>query len=332
MSRKGFFGILALWLGVILALARPGEAQDKVKLGWVKATANIAAFVAPDFAKKHDLEIQSINFTTGVDIVTALGTGDIDIGLITPQHQVRAVDAKLNLVTILGNARGGTRLVISAKHKLPYGDWEGLKKLMADLKAKGTPFKIGSSRGSVNEAQGYLTFAARGMNLDRDAQVVNIPAPTIHHTALQRGEVDMIIGWEPWSSMAVMQLFGTTFYLPYDTEAGDINTNYMARKALNDSPDGKRKIQKFVKALVDASRYLQNDRKAEIAHAMKLLGISREVATFSLQNTWHDVGLAAPETIALAKLNAQLKWTQRDVSGEVRGWLDENYLKNYMGP
>src|SRR3954470_3151828 len=89
---KWLAGYLLLLLTLVFLSGFAAIAQDTrkdvgtLKLGWVKSTANLMAAVAPQLSEKHGLKVESINFNTAQDILTALIAGQVDVGLLTPVH------------------------------------------------------------------------------------------------------------------------------------------------------------------------------------------------------------------------------------------------------
>src|SRR5262245_11794149 len=114
LSRRALVGAGALGLGAtVLGLSRalPVSAQSagtikpvgSLTLGWVKSTANLMSFLAPELGEKHGLKVESANFNTAVDISTAMINGSVDVGLLTPIHLIRAIDTRVDFVQIAGN-------------------------------------------------------------------------------------------------------------------------------------------------------------------------------------------------------------------------------------
>src|SRR3954471_24234099 len=133
--------------GASFAGARPARSQSpgSVTLGWVKSTTNLAASISPEYATKHGLRVESANFNTAVDISTAMVSGDVHIGLLTPIHLLRAIETKLDFVQICGNSRVDSTIVAAKKLALGMQNWPALKELASQRK-----LRIASSRGSIN--------------------------------------------------------------------------------------------------------------------------------------------------------------------------------------
>lgn len=314
----GLLGMVALGTGISGA---PALAEtDTMTLGWVKSTANLAAFIAPEVGQKFELEVRSENFNNAVDIMTALVNGQLDVGLLTPIHLLRAIDNNLGLVQVSGNTRGNTGIVIAAKHGLAENDWEGLKRLTQQKK-----LRIASSRGSVNEALAVMEFDLHGVNIDKDLDLVNIPNFGQHPQALRSGEFDMIVTLEPLVALVVAQGVGTVFSRPYSSPAGDLNTNYVVRKDF--AAKNPKKVQKFVSTIVEAQRRLAGDQETNVKTGVRLTGLDAAIVERALSNNRYEVrnGLALMQK--LSRLAAQRGFIGRDVSKDLPNWVDDTFLK-----
>ena len=306
---------LALTAGVPRA-----RAAETVTFGWVKSTSNLLAPVCQQFAAGRGLTIESSNFNSSQDALTAMINGQLDIGLLTPIHLIRAVDSGVDVVQIAGNSRGGTGIVVSAKLGLKADDWAGMKALAATRK-----IRVASSRGSINEILAIAEFAKNGIDLMKQLDVTNIANFAQHPQALRSGEFDMIVTLEPLASMVVVDGTGVTFSHPYNTAAGDLNTCYVARReVVNGKPQA---VQAFVGCLADAAKLLGGDKAAELAAASKLTGLPADVLTLALGNTRYDLGNSLAQEIALARLGAELHYVGHDVSGDLPGHVVDTFIK-----
>ena len=305
-----------------LAAERSNAAEaagPTLALGWVKSTSNLLAPTAVGQAGRNGLVIKSANFNNAQDALTAMISGDLQIGLLTPIHLLRAIDGDLDFVQIAGNSRGGTGIVVGNKLGLAENDWTGLK-----AKAKERRLKVASSRGSINELLAIGAFKANGLSLVKDLELVNIPNFAQHPQALRSGEFDMIVSLEPLATMAVADGSGTLFSHPYGSPAGDLNTNYVVKRSwLKDNADV---AKAFVKTLVDARQAL-SDKHYELATATKLTGLAPDILERALSNTRYELKNGRAETHGLAQLASEVRYTTRDVSGEVDAHLDDTFLQ-----
>ena len=317
---------VALAIGVIwLPGDTKAQSQSSAKemktatLGWVKSTSNLLAYLAPQFSERHGLKLKLVYFTNAQDILTALINGQLDIGLLTPIHFIRGIEGRINLIQVAGNARGGNGIVVSRKLGLAANDWDGMKRLLKERK-----LRLAAFRGSVNEMLAIGEFAKHGIILDKAFDVTNLTNPGQHPQALRSGEFDMIVTLEPLASLVVADGTGTMFSHGYDTAAGDINTDFVAR---GDWVAKEPKLaQAFVSALADAEKLLKNDKKAEMDAAIKLTGLPPNVIKLALSNMRYELRNGVPEMQALAKIALEHKYVKRDVSKEIPKHVTDKFL------
>jgi ABC-type nitrate/sulfonate/bicarbonate transport system substrate-binding protein len=290
-----------------------------IRLGWVKSTANLMAAVSPQLSSKHGLKIDSINFNTAQDILTAMIGGQIDVGLLTPIHLLRAIDTKIDVVQVSGNTRGNTGIVARKSLGLRENDWNQLKSL-----SKTKMLKVASSRGSINEMLALAVFSLNGVDPNKDIELINIANFAQHPQALRSGEFDLIITLEPLAAATVVDGVGTLFARPYNSPAGDLNTNYVVMKGVaTNNPQG---VKAFVATLVDAARYL-SEKDKELEVAIKLTGLKPEILHMALANNRYELRNGVVQMQALAKLAAQVRFTSRDVTSDVPKFVDDRFLK-----
>lgn len=300
------------------ALAQ-GASIGSLSLGWVKSSANLLAPVSVPIAASSGLSIESSNFTTAQDILTAMIAGQIDVGLLTPIHLIRSIDSNLDFVQIAGNARGGTGVIAAKSLNLGKDDWAGFRKLAAQRK-----IKIASSRGSINEALAIAELQKNNIDLASDVDITNIPNFAEHLAALRSGDFDMIVTIEPLASLAVTQGVGTLFSYPYDTAAGNLNTNFVvSRKWLTANAP---KAQAFVNSLRDAQKKLA-DATFRMTSATQLTGLPQNVLTMALGNTTFDLNNGLVQMQALAKIAVSEKYTTKDVADLLPAHVEDRFLR-----
>jgi ABC-type nitrate/sulfonate/bicarbonate transport system substrate-binding protein len=244
--------------------------------------------------------------------------GQLDIGLLTPVHLLRAIDTNIDVVQVAGNTRGNTGIIASKTLGLKERDWDQLKVLVRTQKPK-----VASSRGSINEMLALASFRMNGIDPYKDLDFINIANFAQHPQALRSGEFDMIVTLEPLAALTVVEGTGTLFHRPYDTPAGDLNTNYVVRKAFSTS--NPERVRAFVATLADAARRLSN-KNNEMEAAVKLTGLKPEVLQLALSNNRYELGNGVPQMQELAKLAAQLRVTTRDVSADVPAAVTDRFL------
>jgi ABC-type nitrate/sulfonate/bicarbonate transport system substrate-binding protein len=294
-----------------------------VTVGWTKTTAGLSTLVAMRLAPKYGIKIESVNFNNSVDVMTSLVNGQIDVGIMTAAHVIRAVDTGVDLVEIAGNSRGNVSIITSSKLDLKPGDWKGL--LEATRKKK---LRIASSRGSINELLSIACLVQNGLDPDKDFELVNISNFAQHAQALRSGEFDVVFSTEPSGSQMVDEGIGTRFSRSDVTPAGGIHTDYSVRREWLDKNRAKAKA--FLQAMHEAVEWLNADRDRTLAEAKKAFPMKTEALLLALgENRW-DMGVGLTETQALAKIAVDRKFASRDVSADLPRVLDDTLLKEVL--
>ncbi|MDB5508493.1 MAG: hypothetical protein JWL93_962 [Hyphomicrobiales bacterium] len=319
---RGIALAAGLGLGAASSFAQGAKPADvgSVTIGWTKTTAGMSVVIAERLAAKHGLKIESVNFNNAVDVTTAMVNGQLDVGLLTSAHLVRAVETNLGFVQIAGNSRGNVTIITAKKLGLEPGDWKGLQ--AATDKKK---LRIASSRGSINELLSMATFAQSGMNVERDFELTNVANFAQHAQALRSGEFDVVFSTEPGGSLMVAEGIGTLFQKPDITPAGSVHTIYTVKREWLEK--NRPKAKALIATLIEAAAWLNEDAARTQAEAQKIFPVKPDVLAASLKlNRW-DVRLAVPETMALAKIAAEQKFAKTDVSAQIPAAMDDSLLK-----
>ena len=318
---------IAMLVGASVALslvacapeAEPESGDPKVVFGWLKSTADLAAYHAEAVAENEPIELQSELFKTAVDVQTALVGNQINIGMLTPVHLLRAVESGQDLIQISGNTRGNSGIVLSNDLGLEPGDWDGLK----DVLEKKT-LRIAASRGSINEALAIATLEHHGIDVEKSIELVNVQDFSQHTEGVRLGEFDGAFTMETFVTLMQVGGYGTLFSKPYDTAAGDINTIFVANRTwASENPEA---VQAFVNTIAKASDALASDDELNVEVAMELMGIDRDTAELALSNNRYELDLGVEETKVFAKLFFELGHLTRDLSSEVDDYVTTEFV------
>jgi ABC-type nitrate/sulfonate/bicarbonate transport system substrate-binding protein len=296
------------------------SANPTVVFGWLKSTADLAAYHAETVAEDEDIELQSELFKTAVDVQTALNGNQINIGMLTPVHLLRGIEQGQDLVQISGNTRGNSGIMLSSELGIENGDWDGLKDVLKDRK-----LKIAASRGSINEALAIATFEHHGIDVESSIELINVTDFSQHGEGIRLGEFDGAFTMETFATLMQVGGYAELFAKPYDSEAGDINTIFVANRTWAEAnPDA---VQAFVNTIAAASDALASDDELNLEVAMELMGIDRETAEMALSNNRYELDLGVEETKVFAKLFFELGHLERDLSGEVDDFVDASFVE-----
>ena len=314
-----------LALSALVAAAPAAQAADAeaVKLGFAKCAHCLPMALTPDLAK--GVSIEAINFNSGNDVLTALVSKSIDVAQVTYLHYVTALDKGFDVVAISGQVNGGSEIVTAKGIDLKAGDWAGLKALAASRKAKGEPLRVAASRGNAQDIHMRGALQKHGIDANKDVQFINIPNPSDHAAALQRGEVDVICTVEPFASQIRSTGVGVHFALPYDQAAGNLTNLIVTRSdVIKEHPKAVEATVASVVALVDK---LKTDRTVWVDTINKYTGLNKDIAAASLENAFPDYAIHKDSTVAIATMMRELKYISKDVSDAAVKNIDYRFLE-----
>jgi len=325
MRRRTVLFILGTVLSAALLVAPQAQAQTakpKVKLGFAKCAHCLSMAMVPQLTDKVDID--AINFNSGNDVLTALVSKSIDIAQVTYLHYVTALDKGFDVVAISGQVNGGSEVMLSNNINLAENDWAGLKKLIAEYKAQGKPFRIAASRGNAQDIHMRGELMLKGIDPNKDVQFINIPNPSDHAAALQRGEIELICTVEPFASQIRATKVGKRFALPYDQAAGNLTNLIVTRSdVIKNQPAEVRETVAAVVKLVDK---LKADKSGWVDSIVKYTGLDKTIANEALKNAFPDYMMHLKSTQAIAAMMKDLKYISRDVSAEVEKNMDYTFL------
>jgi ABC-type nitrate/sulfonate/bicarbonate transport system substrate-binding protein len=313
---------VALTAGLALSSGAAAQSKAKFKLAYAKCAHCMSMSLVPGLAQNVDIE--GINFTAGSDALTALVSKSVDIAQVTYLAFVSGLDKGFDLVAVSGQVNGGSEMLLGKDSKLAADDWDGLKKLVAEYKAQGKPFRIAASRGNAQDLHMRGELAKHGIDPSKDVQFINIPNPSDHAAALSRGEVELICSVEPFASQIRMTGVGKHFAFPYDQAAGRLTNLIVTRSdVIKEHPAEVKETVAAVVRLVDS---LQKDKQAWVASIVKGTGLDQKVATEALNNAYPDYRMYRTQTKAIAGMMKDLKYVSTDVSAQVDKNMDYSFL------
>ncbi|ETR74961.1 ABC transporter substrate-binding protein [Afipia sp. P52-10] len=317
-----------LLLATTLGGAQLAAAQTpKVKLGFAKCAHCLPMSLIPGIAK--NVEVEATGFNSGNDVLTALISKSIDVAQVTYLHYITALDKGFDIVAVSGQINGGSECLSSQKLSLPADDWSAFKALVAKAKADGQPLKVAASRGNAQDIHMRGAFLKQGVDPNKDIQFINIPNPSDHLAALQRGEIDMVCSVEPFASQIRLAGAGKHFVLPYDQAAGNLTNLIVTRSDVIASQRGA--VQGVVTAVVDLNNKLTADNGPWIDVINKLTGLDKAVAAEALKNATPDSAIYRSKALAIATMMRDLKYISKDVSAAVEKNMDYSFLEQATG-
>jgi sulfonate transport system substrate-binding protein len=286
LARVGpaIFGAILLLTSAFIAaggaIAQQNEAE--LRVAWFRVGHTAPLYALPRFAEKRGLKINLIEFKRYADARTAIASGDLDLAAVGPQDVAFAVAAgSHDVIGIAGLATLGDCLVV--RKGIDVKSWADFKGL-----------RIAVGAGSIAWTK-FVTALVENNVSYADVKVANISGGGANYIgAMQRGDVDGFVVWQPFCAEAVAKDIG--YYPPTDLNAtatiGGINSVVVAnRKFLTDRPDA---AQKLMDAYVEALEWVRSNPKEWATDYATYSGIDPSIATLALDGIHLDYAL--PET------------------------------------
>jgi sulfonate transport system substrate-binding protein len=264
-------------------------------------------------AKPLGVDIELVKFARYADTRTALAAGSIDAGSIGPADVPIALSQGIKTIGALMGVGKSIKNPI-AKKGLVLTKWEDL-----------IGPKLGIAPGSAVWFQFAATLTEANVAYNK-LNVVNIQgAGTSFLQAMQRGDIDLFIGWEPFESQAEQQGLGVRVEaLDYSTSkaVGDelgrvgVNRPYMAKN------------REAVKRLAWAYLAIQDRLNASKTEFAKIIaaytGLPESVADNVARTTTLGQFLTLEQMQRQAQTFNKLGVLTKDVSGELGDYFDRS--------
>jgi len=183
---------------------------------------------------------------------------------------------------------------------------------MAALKGK----RVGVARGTGSETFWLAVVAAQRLN-PADYTIVNVEAPEMV-AALERGNIDAFVAWEPWPSRSVRAVRGSKIILA-NQDVGILIRNfiYMNRGWIGQNEDASKR---FMTALVQATDYMKSNVDESAAHVARFLRQDRDFVKelmgkveFTMHLTDDSLGnvqLAIDQLRGMNRLTKEVDWNR----------------------
>jgi ABC-type nitrate/sulfonate/bicarbonate transport system substrate-binding protein len=325
--KKLLLAFIALGLASLHAPDSFAQAEPSIKLGYAKCAHCTPMSLTPQYAK--GVQIDAVGFNTGTDALTALVSKNIDVAQVTYLHYAIALDKGFDVVAISGQVNGGSAMLVANDLEVVPNDWASLKKVIADYKAAGKPFRVAASRGNAQDIHMRGAFARQGIDINKDVQFVNIPNPSDHLQALRRSEIELICTVEPFATQILQAKAAKLFGLPYDQAAGKLTNIILTRSDVIAAKP--KELENTVRAIVKVDEFISADHAALIDVISKVTGLDKTIAAGAVENMDPDPKMYRASAIAIAGMMRDLKYINSDVSAAVEKNMDYRFLEAATG-
>ncbi|MGU3493431.1 ABC transporter substrate-binding protein [Xanthobacteraceae bacterium A53D] len=318
MHRRTFLAGLS-GLGLATAVPLSGAfaqgATTTLTVGYPKVAHLAPIVLIADKLKAQGVELKLVEFARYADARTALQAGSLDMAAIGPADiPISLANGSTAIVGIMG-VGASPKYVIGGKG-VKLDSWD-------DIKGK----KIAIAPGSAVWFQFAATLIEKGIPYN-SFQAINIQGGGANfNQALEKGEVDAIVTWEPFESVPVMKGYG--FFAK--------NLDYSASKAVGaelgmlaanrQKIAGKENaVQQFVTAYVQEMKALDGSKPAFGKAIAALTGLDPEVSLRIAEIIKLGPVVTPDQLKRQAKAFNELGVIPKDVSGQIDGAWDASYL------
>jgi len=317
------FALLFLGAGRVSAADAPKALDAPVKLviGAVNSANWASIAVMADKLKKLNVQMDVVKFVRYADARTALASGSLDLATLGPADLPIAVSQGIKgVIALMGNATSA-KYVVTAKDA-KYEKWN-------DLCGK----KIGIAPGSAVWFQFVATLKEQGIAYNCMTPIQVQGGGNNMDIALKRGDIDALVAWEPFESTPVVEGYGSwAMALDYSLSkavGSELGMLGGAATALKD-PAKKAAIERFIWVLLDVNAELEKSPEAKLEAVRQYTGLEGEVVKRIAKNITFKPVMTLEQMQRQAKLFHELGTIQKDVSGELAAYYQDEIYRKYV--
>lgn len=330
-----------IWFSMLLLLtaAVPRQASAQGQQEPIKTTmaafagtfASFVAYVAQDLGlfKKHGLDVSMI-YGTGSQVTTDLLSGSTDFATFSIEHAVQVAEKGQHL-KVLAVLETSVPFTIIVRKQVPTPDAGKWPQAMHDL--KGLKIAV-STRGAGSDNMLRYLLKQAGMDPDKDVTILPVGDPVAQIAALNAGQVDAAMAFEPTQTVGDIALKITKPLLDLEGGQGPKVLQPYAYEGLSARADFIQKnpdtVKRVVAAIVDAERIIGDPAKLETivgVAAKNMKGLDTAALRQYLEKYAKIYADPVASRKAIANVNAMLLGTGTiKASVPYEAVVDEHYL------
>ena len=329
MSWKNFgLSAVGVFVAGCLALSPTARAADPAPLakpieltvGYQKVGHLAPVVMISDTLKAMGVELKTIEFARYADARTALLAGSLDMATVGPADlAISLAQGATDMVGVMGV--GSSPKYVVARKGVKLDSWD-------DLKGK----KVAIAPGSAVWFQFAATLTEKGIPYN-SFQAVNIQGGGANFDqALQRGEVDAIVTWEPFESIPVMEGYGyfakNLEYSQSKSVGSELGMLVANRKAMASKRPA---MERFVWAYLEVQKSLADSPDAFAKAYASLTGLDPKLAVEASKVIELGSVVTPDQLKRQAKAFNELGVIPKDVSGEIDQYWDASFVKQAQG-
>jgi sulfonate transport system substrate-binding protein len=270
--------------------------------------------------KELNVEMQTVEFIRYADARTAIATGSLDIATIGPADLPILLSQNNNNIVGLMGAGESPKFIVTRKG-VDIKKWE-------DLKGK----KIGVAPASAVWFQFAAMLKEVGVPYNSFTEIKIQGAAPNAVAALKKGDVDVIVTWEPFESQPVAEGFGYWAdgldYSKSKAVGAELGLISATREALTSKREA---VRRFLWAYLEAVDRLNSSQDEFTKAIARFQGIDLEVARRMAKNIKLGNFLTLEQMQRQAKTFFELGLFQKDVSAQLANSYDEELYKSVAG-
>ena len=298
-----------------------GGKQQVIKVGWVPTLAWIGWLGTVDTLKSPDFKLELLDFKSSSDTLVSMTNGSIEFGAVG--YNVLADSLTQGNVPVQYIAGASSKSAIFLARK-----GAGIQS-WADLRGK----KVGAVRGSAEyvHLRGALE-AHGGLSLEKDTNFTSFNNGTDAILALQRGDIDATVSYEPVASEAVTNGFAenvSAMQANMFSETFEVSSGILASDAfLKAHPDWTKTILKHYEKTTEE---LKNDPEMALEIYLKHATGDPKTLKAALKNVTLVYKLDESQIRRVAEVLSKAGQLKGDVTEELIDHLNYDYLSEATG-
>jgi sulfonate transport system substrate-binding protein len=314
MNRRTILSIAAA-AGIAMGLPTLASAQTTLTVGYQKVGHLAPVILLAEDMKKAGVDLKLVEFARYADARTALLAGSLDVASVGPADLAIALaNGSTSMVGIMGVGASPKYVIGRTGAKLD--SWD-------DIKGK----KIAIAPGSAVWFQFAATLIENKIPYS-SFNAVNIQGGGANfNQALEKGEVDAIVTWEPFESIPVMKGYG--FFaknLDYSASAA-VGAELGMLVANKDAATNKRAaVQAFVTAYIAKMKELGASKEKFGAAVAQLTGLDAAVSAKIAEVIKLGPVITPAQIKRQAKAFNELGVIPKDVSGDIEAYWDGTFV------
>lgn len=296
--------------------AGSGTAKTDLTLAWVTSTTGVAVWTL-DQCKDPNVNVKLVRFNQYADAQRAISSGDADMVSMGYQNLAQLIKAGFtDIKLVAGVYRGGEHITV--RNGVVIKDWKGL-----------AGKKVGIPPNSFVDMLFRAGATENGLNYD-DVNVIPFPgAGPAMISALQRGDIDVMVAWEPNNLKAAA--LGIGYYPTFDLQQGATGDAtealYASDKTIKNSPAA---VQGVVKCLVERTKFY-NDNHADWEKALvQSAGLNEAQAKIAVTKGLPDNKLPLKDAQNIIKIFAE-NGAFPDYSKDLAKYFNYTFLAKATG-